>query len=256
MSNKKFLQTIFIIFFFFLPYIKAQYNTADQFNNPKFLENIVHTILVNNDYNKIEVNQNGVGTIQLKGSVSSYYDKQWIYQTVKRIPGVREVSNEIIVDNPPVSDDILANNIQQGLIYVTSIQEPQNISVDVRKGIVFLSGNVTYADEKNTAYKIASMHEGVIGIVNKIKVQPASEVLFNNELRNYLSKLIKERYPSENKIIVSVKEGEVTFEGSVSSEEIREEITGNINKMKGVNKVNNMLEVKAEVNEKDNSTDE
>ena len=233
---------IALIFLFAVTYLSAQYQYS-RYNNPKFLENIVHTILVNNNFHNVDVIQNGVGKIHLKGRVDNYYQKIWLYEAVIRIPGVREVSNEVVVDNPSVDDALLANHIQHGIQYVSTISNPDNIKVEVNNGIVFLSGKASDSDEKNTAHKIAAMHEGVRGIVNKIEVPSDAEILLNTQLRNFLQGIIKERYPDEKNISVSVKNGEVTLSGSVSSDKIKEEITDNIKDMKGISTVNNQLTV-------------
>src|SRR5690606_4766543 len=192
---------------------------------PKFLENVVHTILVNNNFHNIDVIQNGVGKIHLKGKVDNYYQKIWLYEAVIRIPGIREVSNEVVVDNQSVDDALLANHIQQGIQYVSTFNNPDDIKVEVNKGIVFLTGKVSSNDEKNTAHKIAAIHEGVRGIVNKIEVPSDGEIFLNNQLGNFLQGIIRERYPEEKNISVSVKDGVVMLSGTVSSDKIKEEIT-------------------------------
>jgi osmotically-inducible protein OsmY len=246
--NKLFLMKIVLIWIFTVTSGNSQY-TITEYSNQYFLENIIHTVLVNNNYRMIEVIQDDVGEIKLKGRVGTYYDKLWLTETVTGIPGVRKVSNQVVVDNIPVTDDVLETNIHEGIIYVSSGNRTDDIKVEVNKGIVFLSGNVINADIKNSAHKVASLHEGVRGIVNKIKVQPLSETLFDNNLENFLIGIIKERYPKEKEIKVSVENGNVILQGKVSSEEIKENIVGNISDMEGVEKINNNLTI--EVQEKE-----
>ncbi len=116
--------------------------------------------------------------------------------------------------NEEIKQDIVDN------LFWDSRIDPQDIEVKVNGGEVTLEGTVPTYIGKNAARENAIMAEGVYKVNNNVKVLIPAEVTVpeDNEIKRRVSDLLLfNPIIDSTKIIVFVKDGEVTLEGNVST---------------------------------------
>ncbi|MFW5704742.1 MAG: BON domain-containing protein [Nanoarchaeota archaeon] len=116
--------------------------------------------------------------------------------------------------NEEIKQDIVDN------LFWDSRIDPQDVEVKVNGGEVTLEGTVPTYIGKNAARENAIMAEGVYKVNNNVKVLIPAEVTVpeDNEIKRRVSDLLLfNPIIDSTKIIVFVKDGEVTLEGNVST---------------------------------------
>ncbi len=210
--------------------------------NSKLAEKVQEAI-ANYYQENIDVIDMGNGKIRLEGKVRTLYDKLRIYAIVSKVPGVKIIKNNIVVDTPPIPDKIIEANIRYELKLNESILEPERIQVKVHNGIVFLSGEVSFQREKEMAATIASWQKGVRGIVNNITVLPPEKAISDENLKIIIQHILHDQFPLEKSVSFTVKDGVVTLTGNCSTLWVKEEIPRRLLRIRGIRKVINKLNV-------------
>jgi osmotically-inducible protein OsmY len=137
------------------------------------------------------------------------------------------------------SDEKLQQEIVAGLTAL-----PSSISSEVKKGEVTLSGIVDSDELKADAGRIVSAIKGVKSVVNNIEVKrPEPEPIINSDsvLKSTISSAISVAGDAFKKVVVDVKEGEVTLTGDVKKVDLQK-IMQIVNEAKP-KKVHNLLNV-------------
>jgi hyperosmotically inducible protein len=117
------------------------------------------------------------GVVQLSGFVESAAAKGAAEETARSISGVKEVRNALVVrqdERTPgavVDDSIIAAKVKSELATDAGLGTASAVNVEVRGGVVQLSGFVDSEDEKSRAESVASAVEGVGEVRNDIDVQ-------------------------------------------------------------------------------------
>jgi osmotically-inducible protein OsmY len=107
------------------------------------------------------------GAVTLKGKVDYWYQKKAAGDTVARLSGVAAVNNHITVV-PPVQSD---RDVRDEIVKAIGRRIPlaaDRIKVEVKDGIVTLSGNVQFYADRLQAEKAAWMTEGVRNVINQL----------------------------------------------------------------------------------------
>jgi hyperosmotically inducible periplasmic protein len=117
------------------------------------------------------------GVVQLSGFVESEKSKSAAEDAARSVDGVQEVRNELIVrqsERTPgavVDDTIIAAKVKSELATDAGLGTASAVNVEVRGGVVQLSGFVDSEDKKSRAESVASTVEGVAEVRNDIDVQ-------------------------------------------------------------------------------------
>jgi osmotically-inducible protein OsmY len=116
------------------------------------------------------------GVVTLKGSVQNSDQKRLAEDTVRGLPGVTNVRNELTVKSDPKesSDEWIALKVRSSLLYHRNVGL-MDTDVKVMNGNVILTGVAETAAEKALAGEYAADIKGVQNVDNQIKVVPEHE---------------------------------------------------------------------------------
>jgi osmotically-inducible protein OsmY len=110
------------------------------------------------------------GIVTLRGNVRSFKQRRAAVEDAKKIAGVYEVIDELVVHlRDDVWDDEIRGAAIQSLIWDADVPA-ERIEVKVSAGWVTLTGTVDYEFQSDAAFDDVAMIKGVGAITNKIKV--------------------------------------------------------------------------------------
>ncbi|HTT40246.1 MAG TPA: BON domain-containing protein [Burkholderiales bacterium] len=162
------------------------------------------------------------GVITLTGYVASYAQKVAAGEAAQALTGVLAVADEVEVRVPEDSstrDDQVARRAVDSIAWSTSIPSG-TVKVEVENGWVTLSGEVSWQYQKSAAESLMRNLYGVSGVTNAITIKTQPQPA---DLRERIQKALERSSEIDSDAItLSISDGAVTLEGTVTSCAARE----------------------------------
>ena len=170
------------------------------------------------------------GVVTLTGSVALYADKEKAEKKASKVKNVADVRNQIAVRTANLSDVELAKRLARKLAYDSSGYYGRygngamfnHLTLAVRNGVVVLGGEVRNEGARDYALGVARNEKGVRGVVNQVRLLPAS--IFDDDIRARAARAIYgdsvlSRYANDPgaPIRIVVENGHITLYGVVSN---------------------------------------
>lgn len=165
------------------------------------------------------------GIVTLTGTANLYQDKLDAARKVKKLANVTGVRNDIAVAGETVPDSQLQKKLAKQLAYdrVGYFDNTFNyLALDVKNGVVTMSGDTMWDVPKDDALTIAARTPGVKDVVNDVKVLPVSQ--FDDSIRVRTARAIYRdsvlgKYATDpvHPIRIVVDNGHVTLYGTVEN---------------------------------------
>jgi osmotically-inducible protein OsmY len=182
------------------------------------------------------------GHVTLRGSVSTYTQKELAGRDARDVVGVAWVSNFLSVGNEKRDDRKIQRDIASAFDSDYSLNG-QSIGVDVNGGMAILSGSVNTNYEKIHATDVAGGVRGVKDVDNEIDVNSLSKYT-DAELKARIEERLSSYWETSwvsNRIVVEAKAGKVTLSGEVDTWSERHEAGRICGLTEGVKSVDNKL---------------
>jgi len=155
------------------------------------------------------------GVVTLEGEVDSLAQRWAVERAVRRVAGVTDVNNDLVVV-PPANlsrtDDQIENAVQTVLAWTATI--PGGINATVGGGWVTLEGTVGFRFQKQAAENAVRQLIGVRGVENKLVVATAEAA---QDIKMAIGDAIRRRADHPVDIEVAFDDGTVTLRGTVHS---------------------------------------
>lgn len=191
----------------------------------------------------IEVQVND-GVVTLAGTVSSYAKKAAAQEAAHLVPGVLDVANDIEVKPAGAlvrTDTDIAMAVRNSLEWDALVNN-ERIQSTVSDGWVTLEGDVDFWREREDAERAILRLAGVVGVVNKIKIQ--ERPVDPAELREQIEYALERRADREaERLRVDVNDGAVDLWGRVHSWQEKRAVIGSIGHAPGVTQVRDHLQI-------------
>ncbi len=136
-------------------------------------DEVSHDIRV--DANNINVRVvNGV--VYLDGTVETYTEKLTVGEDARRIKGVIDVVNNLVVSPPQTATDAdIDASIRRKLDLDVRIADPGKVQLSVTGGVVTLTGTAPTYLQKSAAAEDAWSVTGVVDVINNVVVVPSQK---------------------------------------------------------------------------------
>jgi osmotically-inducible protein OsmY len=183
------------------------------------------------------------GVVTLSGVVDNYTKKVAAEKAAKAVKGVKAVALDIEVKygtDYKKTDKEIAKAVLNALAWDTSVPEDK-ISVKVEDGWVYLSGELKWFYQKDSAKKAVENLLGVKGVVNSILIKQAVEP---TQIKERITKAFERSADVHAKnVTVSIDGHTVTLRGTVNSMAEKDEAQRAAYFAPGVYEVKNELKV-------------
>lgn len=183
------------------------------------------------------------GVVTLSGELDSYTNKITAEKAAKRVKGVKAVAEDIVVrytSNLEKTDTAIAKAVLNALNWHSSVPD-NNIMIKVEKGWVYLSGEVQWEYQKNSAKNAIKDLLGVKGVINNVSIK---QNVKPHEVKTKIEQAFLRSAEIDSRGITVTTEGHtVTLTGKVHSINEKEEAEKAAFNSPGVYKVNNNLRI-------------
>jgi len=191
----------------------------------------------------IDVQVDG-GVVTLLGSVGSWAERLAAQEAAHRVGGVREVSNQIVVElarEARCTDAEVAQAVRAALDWDVFVPRT-NIRSSVNKGQVILEGEVDYCFRRDDAERVVRNIRGVRRVLNQILVKPSAG--HAHHVQKSIEEALERRAEHEARTInLDVHDGKVILSGVVRSWAERQSVVGAVKGTRGVRSVDDRLSI-------------
>jgi len=239
MNYKNIFLRVFFVFLFSLFISGLSFALTSNEN----LANKVENVIGNHYKGNFDVIVDNNHFVTITGQVNTCYDKLKLFQIVSKIKGVRDIADNVTINVPILPDKIIQANIVNELNMVSSILEPNRITVSVDNGEVILRSTVSFYREKLMAESVTSWEKGVKGISNNIKVLSPAKAVSDANLKKVLRDILNDQFPVEKNVSFTVRNGVVDLNGTVDILYAKRRIQDELSSIIGIIKVINNLHV-------------
>ncbi|HVZ64613.1 MAG TPA: BON domain-containing protein [Lacunisphaera sp.] len=193
------------------------------------------------------------GVVTLTGSVPDADQKRLAEDTVRDLPGVTSVDNRIQIASaaPERSDAWIATKVKTQLLLKGNVSAV-NTKVDVKDGVVTLTGNADSMAQKELTTAYVKDVEGVKDVKNQLTIaaDPDANRTFSDRVDDasitaqVKYALLTHKSTSALKTSVTTKDGTVVIEGEAGSDAERDLVTHIAKGVHGVKEVTNNMHMK------------
>ena len=185
------------------------------------------------------------GTIYLEGTTNLFGSRYVAEQEARKVEGVKNVENEIVVSGSRASDVEIESEAIRRIRKHLRGSPFDLVGLEVRNGFVTLTGNVRDQTLIRDSLESVIWIPGVRGIDNKIEY--ASIASGDERLRQAIYRRIYREFPqyflgSDPSVLILVNSGRVQLVGYVDSNASREKIGSMTRSTPGVLSVDNQLQ--------------
>jgi osmotically-inducible protein OsmY len=193
------------------------------------------------------------GVVTLTGTVEEREDKALAEDTVENLPGVVSVDNQVVVKSeyPEHSDEWIALKIRGELLVKANVSATAT-KVEVKNGVVTLTGNVQNVAQKDLTGIYAKEIDNVKDVRNELVVVPAapgdstvSEVMDDASITSQVKySLLSHRSTSAMSTKVTTENSVVTLSGVAASDAEKSLVSKLAQDTRGVKSVVNNMTIK------------
>ena len=188
------------------------------------------------------------GIVTLSGQVDSFAKKWAAERAVKRVFGVRGLTEEVkgkLVNPVILKDEEIADTVAKVLLWNSGIPQ-HRIRTVVQDGHITLNGDVDWKYQKEAAEDSVRHLNGVTGVTNWISIKPATPAVKESDVKNRIESALRRNARlllASQKIQVESSGNKVVLSGSVGSLAEFEEAEASAWSAPGVTEVLNNLTV-------------
>ncbi|HAE41205.1 MAG TPA: hypothetical protein DCG57_21615 [Candidatus Riflebacteria bacterium] len=188
------------------------------------------------------------GIVTLSGHVDSFAKKWAAERAVKRVFGVRGLTEEIkvkLITPLILKDEEIADTVAKVLSWNSGIPQ-HRIRTVVQDGHITLNGDVDWKYQKEAAEDSVRHLNGVTGVTNWISIKPATPAVKESDVKNRIEGALRRNARlllASQKIQVESSGNRVVLSGSVGSLAEFEEAEASAWSAPGVTEVLNNLTV-------------
>jgi osmotically-inducible protein OsmY len=144
-----------------------------------------------------------------------------------------------------MNDAKIERNVAEELRWTPEIDD-KDIAVKVTSGVVTLTGFVATVRERAAAERAAKRVSGVRALANDLQVRPASnETRSDPELARAAADAIEHELPYSTQLIrITVRDGEVTLDGTVNWAYQKSRAEDAIANLRGIKRISNQIVLK------------
>jgi osmotically-inducible protein OsmY len=229
-----------------LPAFASQPAQSSKPNDQKIQQDINKQLQDNRAWKNVQGSVSN-GVVTLTGTVDLFRDKAKLDEKFRKRDGIAEVKDEVLVAGASIADLKLQETLADKLRYdrVKFGNVFNNLTLGVKNGVATVGGTVRTPVDKDSALAQLKDTPGVKGIVDQIKVAPAS--IFDDRLRLEIARAIYRRLPPgyaldpQAPIRIVVVNGNVDLYGVVDSKIDRQLAEVQARSVPGVFSVNDHL---------------
>jgi osmotically-inducible protein OsmY len=183
------------------------------------------------------------GIVTLAGTVGSYAERVAAQEASHRVPGVRDVANDLEVRLPDTlmrTDSEIARAVRWALEWDVMVPD-QHIQSTVTQGWVMLDGTVQQWTQRDDAERAVRNLTGVHGVTNNVRVRSVAEGS-SEQVRAEIEQALA-RWGFAGRIEVAVHDGTARVHGTVHSWVEKEAVFGLVRSTVGVHAVEDHVRV-------------